>query len=78
MIILNMKIYDERTIDIDKLFDIESGKELTQLFLKNDVILLVDVFENFFEVSNNEFDINPLCSVSLPGYVTVWNENYEY
>ena len=67
MIILNMKIYEERTIEIDKFFDIKIGEELTQLFLKSDVFFLVDVFEKYIKLSNNVFDINPFCSVSLPG-----------
>ena len=36
--------------------------------MKNDVILLTDVFENFIKVSNGEFDINPLYRISSPGY----------
>ena len=36
--------------------------------MKTDVVLLVDVFEKFIKVSTNEFKINPLYCVSLPGY----------
>ena len=40
------------------------------MYLKSDVILLTCVFEKFIEVSINETDINPLYSVSLPGYTS--------
>ena len=42
--------------------------ELTQLFLKSDVLLLACVFEKFIKVSVNEYGIIPLFCVSLPGY----------
>ena len=50
------------------MFIIKSGKELTKLYLKSDVILLADVFEKFVKVSTEEYGINPLYCVSLPGY----------
>ena len=50
------------------MFKIKSGKELTTLYLKSDVVLLADVFENFVKVSTEEYGINPLYCVSLPGY----------
>ena len=58
----------ERTKQIIKLFDIRSGKELTKLCLKSDIILLADVFEKSFKVSTEEYGINPRYCVSLPGY----------
>ena len=36
--------------------------------MKSDVLLLACVFEKFKKVSVNEFNINPLYCVSLPGY----------
>ena len=45
----------ERTKQILKLFNIKSGKELTEIYLKCDVILLICVFEKFIKVSVNEF-----------------------
>ena len=38
------------------------------MFCKSDVILLADVFEKFVKVSTEEYRINPLYCVSLPGY----------
>ena len=58
----------ERTKEIIKLFNIKDGEELTRLYCKSDVILLADVFEKFVKVSTEEYKINPLYCVSLPGY----------
>ena len=66
----------ERTMDIIKRFNIKNGEELTEIYLKSDVLLLACVFEKFIKVSVNEFDINPLFSVSLPGYT--WQCGLKY
>ena len=58
----------ERTKEIIKLFNIKNGEELTKLYCKSDVILLAEFFEKFVEVSTEEYKINPLYCVSLPGY----------
>ena len=58
----------ERTKEIIKLFNIKDREELTRLYCKSDVILLADVFEKFVKVSTEEYKINPLYCVSLPGY----------
>ena len=58
----------KRTKQIIKLFNNKSGEELTQLFLKSDVLLLACVFEKFLKVSVNEFVNIPLYCVSLPSY----------
>ena len=55
-------------MDIKKRFIIKNGEELTEIYLKSDVLLLACVFEKFIKVSVNEFDIHPLYCVSLPGY----------
>ena len=57
-----------RTKQITKLFNNKSGEELTQLFLKSDVLLLACVFEKFLKVSVNEFVNIHLYCVSLPSY----------
>ena len=66
----------ERTNKIIETFNIKTGKELTELYLKSDVILLADVFEKFIKVSIKEFEINPLYCVSLPGYT--WECGMKY
>ena len=58
----------ERTNEIIKLFDNKIGEELTKIYLRSDVVLLVDVFEKFVKVSTEEYGINPLYCVSVPGY----------
>ena len=58
----------ERTREIITLFNIKDGGELTKLYCKSDVNLLADVFEKFVKVSTEEYKINPLYCVSLPGY----------
>ena len=50
------------------MFDIKNGAKLTKLYCKSDVILLADVIEKFVKVSFEEYGINPLYCVSLPGY----------
>ena len=57
----------ERTKEIIKLFNIKDGEQLTKLYCKSDVIFLADVFEKFVKVSTEEYKINPLYCVSLPG-----------
>ena len=59
----------QRTMDNIKRFNIKNGKVLTEIYLKSDLLLLACVFEKFIKVSVNEFDINPLYCVSLPGYI---------
>ena len=66
----------ERTMDIIKRFNIKIGEELTEIYLKSDILLLACVFEKFIKVSVNEFDINPLYCISLPGYT--WQCGLKY
>ena len=66
----------QRTKEIIEIFNIKNGKELTELYLKSEVILLADVFEKFIKISVEEFDINPLYCVSLPGYT--WQCGLKY
>ena len=66
----------ERTNEIIERFNIKNGEELTELYLKSDVILLADVFEKFIKISVNEYGINPLYNVSLPGYT--WQCGLKY
>ena len=66
----------ERTMDNIKKFNIKNGEDLTEIFLKSDVLLLACVFEKFIKVSVNEFGINPLFCVSLPRYT--WRCGLKY
>ena len=58
------------------MFNIKNGEELTEIYLKSDVLLLACVFEKFIKISNNEYGINPLYCVSLPGYT--WQCGLKY
>ena len=58
----------QRTKEIIKIFNIKNGEDITQLCLKSNVFLLADVFEKFIKISTEEYVINPLYFVSLPGY----------
>ena len=44
--------------------------------MKSDVLLVACVFEKFIKVSVNEFGINPLYCVSLPGYTWLCGLKY--
>ena len=66
----------QRTMDIIKKFNIKNGEQLTETYLKSDVLLLACVFEKFMKVSINEFDVNPLYCISLPGYT--WECGLKY
>ena len=66
----------ERTKEFINVFNIKNGEELTELYLKSDVILLADVFEKFIKISVEEYGINPLYCVSLPGYT--WQCGMKY
>ena len=66
----------QRTMDIIERFNIKNGEELTEIYLKSDVLLLACVFEKFIKISVNQYDINPLYYVSLPGYT--WQCGLKY
>ena len=66
----------QRTKEIIEIFNIKKGKELTEINLKSDVILSADVFEKFIKLSVEEYEINPICCVSLPGYT--WQCGMKY
>ena len=66
----------ERTMNIIEKFNIKNGEVLTQIYLKSDVLLLACVFEKFIKVSQNEYKINPLYCVSLPGYTWLCGLKY--
>ena len=66
----------ERTMDIIRRFNIKNGEELTEVYLKSDLLLLACVFEKFIKISVEEYKINPLYFVSLPGYT--WQCGLKY
>ena len=58
----------QRTKKVTKKLDLKNGEELTEIYLKSDVTLLADVFENFIKISFEKYGINLLYCVGLPGY----------
>ena len=44
-------------------------KELTMLYLKNDVLLLTDIFQNYIDTCKKADGINPLYSYSPPSFM---------
>ena len=66
----------ELTMDIIDKFNNKNGEELTEIYLKSDVLLLTCVFEKFIKVSVGESRINPLYCLSLPGYT--WQCDLKY
>ena len=58
----------KRTQEFIEKYKIKNEQELTMLYLKVDVLMLGDVFENFVEKSTLMYGINPLYSYSAPGY----------
>ena len=43
-------------------------KELTMLYLKNDVLLLTDISQNYIDTCKKAYGINPLYSYSTPSF----------
>ena len=43
-------------------------KELTMLYLKNDILLLTDIFQNYIDTCKKAYGINPLYSYSKPSF----------
>ena len=48
---------------------ISNLKELTMLYLKNDVLLLTDIFRNYMDTCKKPYGINPLYSYSTPSFI---------
>ena len=60
------KEYD-RAIKVWKVFKIKNLGEYHDLYLKTDVLLLVDVFEKFVEICLNYYRLGPCHYFSSPG-----------
>ena len=58
-----------RTKKLNNFFSIKSGEDITEIYLKSDVILLTCAFENSKKVSIQKLGSNPLYCVSLPVYI---------
>lgn len=57
----------ERAKDVWKLFKCNTLGEYSDLYLKTDVLLLADVFENFRDLCLNIYKLDPAHYFSLPG-----------
>ena len=58
------------------MFNLINGEELAEIYLKSDGLLLSCVFEKIIKISVNEYGINLLYCVSLPGYT--WQCGLKY
>ena len=65
-----------RTFYFIEKYNLKTFGDLTDLYLKSDIDLLTDVFENFIEFSLKEFGINPLYCYSLRGFTWLWGLNF--
>ena len=50
-----------------KIFKLENLGDYHDLYVKNDTLLLADVFENFRDMCIKEYELDPAHFVSLPG-----------
>ena len=57
----------EHAQNVWKKFNIKNMKEYHDLYLKTDVILLVDVFENFRKVCKENYKLDPAWYYTSPG-----------
>ena len=57
-----------RTQAINLKNKITNIKEITMFYLKNDVLLLTDIFQNYIDTCKKAYGINPLYSYSTPSF----------
>lgn len=55
-------------------FHIRTMREYTDIYLKTDVLLLADIFENFRDKCIKLYELDPAHYYTLPGYS--WDCNY--
>jgi len=58
----------ERAQNVWKELDCKTLKDYHDHYLKTDVLLLADVFENFRKVGMNNYGLDPAQYYTLPGY----------
>ena len=58
---------DFRACNVWEVFNIKNLGEHHDLYLKGDVLLLCDVFENFFNVCLKDYGLDPCHYFSSPG-----------
>ena len=63
---INEKEY-QRACDVSKVFELRNLGEYHDLYLKTDVLLLCDVFENFISVFLRDYSLDPCHYFSSPG-----------
>lgn len=51
-----------------KTFNLKTMREYTNLYLKTDVLLLADIFENFRDNCIEMYELDPAHYYTLPGY----------
>ncbi|KAL6429482.1 hypothetical protein ACFW04_008266 [Cataglyphis niger] len=66
----------ERAIRVWERFRIETLGEYSDLYLKTDVLLLADVFENFRDACMRSYGLDPAHYYTLPGYT--WDAMLKY
>ncbi|KAL6417296.1 hypothetical protein ACFW04_012845 [Cataglyphis niger] len=66
----------ERAIRVWERFRIETLDEYSDLYLKTDVLLLADVFENFRDACMRSYGLDPAHYYTLPGYT--WDAMLKY
>ena len=71
-----MKYKEQKKLLTYLVFKNKNGEDLTQLYLKSDVILLADVFKKTINTFSEEDGINPLYCVSLASYT--WQCGMKY
>ena len=49
-------------------FNVQNIREYIYLYMKCDVLILVDIFENFRKICIQNFTLDPICYISLPSY----------
>ena len=68
--------YIERTTNLIKKYKLQTMGQLTEFYLKNDIDLLTDAFENFIKCGVREYGLNPCHYYSTPGFTWDCGEKF--